>query len=90
MSATECLSERRLLSGTIGSDLDVLFVRSTDAGATWSTPAPLDFVTASTDTGSDAYPDISTDGTGAWTVVWQTDENLGGNSGTDLDLGVSR
>ena len=78
------------LGGTIGSDLDIFFARSTDAGATWSAQAALDFATASTDTGNDANPDIATDGTGAWTVVWDTDENLDGTSGTDFDLGVSR
>jgi hypothetical protein len=78
------------LGGTIGADLDVLFARSTNAGATWTAPAALDFATASTDSGIDANLDIASDGTGAWTVVWDSNSNLGGTSGTDHDLGVSR
>jgi hypothetical protein len=78
------------LGGTIGTDRDVLFSRSTDAGATWTAPAALDFATASTGTGDELNPDPATDLTGAWTVVWETNENLGGLVGTDWDLVVSR
>ena len=78
------------LGGALGSDRDVLFSRSTDAGLTWSAPTAIDFATASTDTGDELNPDLATDGTGSWTVVWETDEDLGGTVGTDWDLVVSR
>ena len=78
------------LGGALGSDRDVLFSRSTDAGLTWSAPTAIDFATASTDTGNELNPDLATDGTGSWAVVWETDEDLGGTVGTDWDLVVSR
>jgi len=78
------------LGGTVGADRDIFFARSIDGGATWSSPAALDFATASSDTGNDAYADVATDGTGAWTVVWDTDGSLGGGTGPDFDLAIAR
>ncbi len=61
------------LGGTIGSDLDVLYFRSTDAAASWSpagtinTDAAVDCMSVTCD---DGIVDIATDGAGNWLAVW--------------------
>jgi hypothetical protein len=77
------------LGGTLGTDLDVLVTRSTDNGATWSAPQPLN-TNADTDSGHDGNPQVATDGAGNWMAVWDSDDNLGGTIGTDIDVLVSR
>jgi hypothetical protein len=77
------------LSGTIGTDFDILFARSTDGGMTWSPPTPLN-TNAATDVGFDREPDIVTDGTGTWYTVWRSGDSLGGTIGTDDDILVAR
>ena len=72
----------------IGTDLDILVARSTDNGATWTDPAPLN-TNAATDTGDDTAPQVTTDNLGHWVAVWTSDEDLGGID-TDLDILVSR
>lgn len=57
------------LGGTIGSDYDILYARSTDNGDTWTAPAPLNSGAAS-DTFYDELARIVTDGSGNWMVVW--------------------
>jgi hypothetical protein len=61
------------LGGTIGTDADVLFARSTDTGLSWTDPAPLN-TSAATDEGEDNNPQIATDGAGIWLAVWYTSE----------------
>jgi hypothetical protein len=73
------------LGGTIGLDLDVLYALSTDDGASWSTPAPLNN-NAATDAGNDFKPQLTTDGTGNWIAVWYSTEDLGGTVGLDTDI----
>jgi len=77
------------LGGTIGSDRDVLVARSTDNGANWTTPAALN-TNAATDSGSDYYPEVTTDGAGHWVAVWDSSDSLGGTIGTDYDVIVAR
>ncbi len=79
------------LGGTIGTDEDILFSRSTDAGITWSAPAALNS-TATTDGGaSDLSPVIAVDRVSqTWVVVWQSNNSLGGTIGTDNDLLVAK
>lgn len=77
------------LGGTVGTDFDIFVARSSDEGATWSGPAPLN-TNAGTDSGSDYSPRIVTDGAGHWVAVWQTFDNLGGTIGTEGDILVSR
>jgi len=77
------------LGGTIGSDHDILVSRSTDSGATWTTVQPLN-TNAGTDSGTDYYPQVTTDGAGNWVAVWQSYDDLGGTIGTDCDILVSR
>ncbi|MCC6797357.1 MAG: exo-alpha-sialidase [Candidatus Hydrogenedentes bacterium] len=74
------------LGGT-GSDSDIHFCRSIDSGATWSSPAALN-TNAAADTGFDHAPQIATDGSGNWTAVWHSYEDLNG-AGTDADIFIS-
>ncbi|MCH7958582.1 MAG: exo-alpha-sialidase [Candidatus Hydrogenedentes bacterium] len=76
------------LSGTIGTDSDILFSRSTDNGATWSAPAPLND-NAVIDTGNDGFVSVTSDGGANWVAVWESNQNLGGAIGTDIDIFVS-
>ncbi len=64
-------TSRDSLGNTIGTDADIVFVRSMDDGLTWSGPAALDPNAASTDCWNDD-PDIATNGSGTWIVVWHT------------------
>ena len=73
------------LGDTIGTDLDILVARSTDNGATWTAPAPLN-TNAATDSGVDYAPEVTTDGAGHWLAVWCSTENLGGTIGSDYDV----
>jgi Neuraminidase (sialidase) len=77
------------LGGTTGTDHDILVARSTDNGATWTAPAPLN-TNAATDSGHDYGPQVTTDGGGNWVAVWWSDENLGVTIGTDEDILVAR
>jgi uncharacterized protein YjiK len=77
------------LSGTIGTDRDILVARSTDAGVTWTTPLALN-TNAGSDSGNDYYPQVTTDGVGNWVAVWYSNDDLGGTIGTDGDILVSR
>lgn len=58
------------LGGTIGTDWDILAIRSIDNGATWSVPQPVND-DATTDTDADILPDLATDGNGNWMVLWE-------------------
>jgi len=76
------------LGTTIGIDGDILFSRSIDSGVTWSAPAALN-TNATTDAGDDFFVDVTTDGGANWVAVWESDENLGGLAGLDVDVFVS-
>jgi hypothetical protein len=65
---------------------DVLFVRSTNDGATWSAPARLS--SAADEPGEDFDPDIATDGT-TWLAVWPSTTTLGKTLDVDFDILVS-
>jgi hypothetical protein len=71
--------------GPIGTGWDILVARSTDNGATWTAPAPLN-TNAASDSGDDYSPQVTTDGAGHWLAVWSSNENLGGAIGTDWDI----
>jgi Neuraminidase (sialidase) len=76
------------LGDTIGRDADILVARSTDDGVTWSAPAALN-ANASTDMGHDGGPQVTTDGQGAWSAVWHSDDPLGDTNGIDFDILVA-
>ena len=73
------------LGGTIGTDADILFSRSTDVGQTWSVPEPLN-TNAATDNSSDTVPQLTTDSAGSWIAVWASYDSRGGPLGTDKDI----
>ncbi len=68
-----------------GSDTEVVGIRSTDAGATW-TPAAAINRNAHADTGSDGGVALTALGSGCWLAVWNSTTNLGGQLGTDRDI----
>jgi hypothetical protein len=76
-------------AGTYGADDDLVYSRSTDNGQTWSAPALLNS-NGHSDSGGDTEPDIATDRSGAWVVVWRSFDSLGGTVGTDADILWSR
>jgi Neuraminidase (sialidase) len=77
------------LRGTIDTDEDILVARSTDNGATWTYPEPLN-TNAATDSGEDNQPHVTSDGAGHWVAVWQSNDDLGGPISTDYDVLVAR
>jgi predicted neuraminidase len=73
-SPTSCVAVWRsfdALGGTIGTDSDILYSRSIDAGSSWSTPVPLNASAGIDGTDTDESPTITSDGSGNWVVVWQ-------------------
>jgi Neuraminidase (sialidase) len=72
------------LNGTMSFDFDVLVSRSSDNGATWTSPARLN-TNGDADTAQDRRPIIATDRDGVWITVWETD-----GDGGDLDVYFSR
>ena len=77
------------LGDTIGSDLDILMSRSTDAGVTWTAVEALNG-NAESSFEDDYRPQVTTDGAGNWVAVWYSFDSLGGTIGTDSDILVSR
>jgi Neuraminidase (sialidase) len=77
------------LGDTIGTDTDILVARSTDDGATWTSPDALN-TNAGSDAGGDLRSQVTTDGLGTWVAVWQSTDSLGGTIGTDWDVLVAR
>ncbi len=75
-----------------GQDFDILFSRSTDAGASWSGAATLN-ATAASDTAdliSDGGARIATDADGNWYCLWTSANGLNAGLGDDLDVLVAR
>lgn len=72
-------------AATNAADTDIFVARSTNAGATWSTAAPL-YADAASDTGNDERPQIAVDGAGNWLVVW----DASGRFGNDRDVLYAR
>ena len=77
------------LGGTIGTDTDILVARSSDQGATWTVPAPLN-TTAFADDAVDKDVRLAADGAGTWLAVWQIYDSSGGPYGADTDLLMAR
>lgn len=70
-------SAKHSLGGTVGIDYDILFVRSTDAGATWSATAALNG-TAPGLTGDNSNPALAAGDAGTWIVLWSSANTLPG------------
>ena len=62
--------------------------RSSDGGATWTPPGAFS-ADAATDSASDVWPQLATDGAGHWVAVWWSDDSLGGSVGTDYGIHFS-
>ncbi|MBI4557423.1 MAG: carboxypeptidase regulatory-like domain-containing protein [Candidatus Hydrogenedentes bacterium] len=81
------------LGGTIGTDMDILYARSSNNGITWTVPAPLN-ANAATDGsdgfGEDSRPVILTDRAGIWIAVWQSSGSVGGPIGADYEIVLAR
>jgi hypothetical protein len=71
------------------TDFDILLARSKDGGVTWGGHAELN-TNAGSDTGSDAWPQVTTDGQGTWLAVWRSTDSLGDTIGEDADILVAR
>ncbi len=78
-SSTDSLANR------IGGDSDLLIARSSDGGATWTHPMPLN-TNATRDAAFDTSPDVMTDGSGRWVTVWSSGAPRGGPFGPDRDI----
>jgi subtilisin-like proprotein convertase family protein len=74
------------LDGAIGEDFDILFSLSTNAGQTWTDPAPV----GENDGYYDLCPSVATDSAGNWIVAWESTETLGDTVGSDGDIFFSR
>jgi hypothetical protein len=68
----------------------VLAVSGSPASAQVFDPPAALGINAASDSGGDYRPQVVTDGTGSWMVVWESDDSLGGTIGTDTDILVSR
>src|SRR5690606_32058644 len=77
------------LDGSVGPDFDILFARSTNNGATWNAPEPLNS-NAAADSGGDFSPCVATDGAGNWLVAWHSTDDLDGSIGSDFDILFAR
>ncbi len=75
------------LSGAVGSDGDILIARSSNDGATWSNPGPLD-PAGTSDVGNDSNAAVATDVT-KWVAVWNSTDDKIATIGTDADILVS-
>jgi len=65
-----------------------LEARSTDGGSTWTDLVALN-ANASCDLDGDNYPQLTTDGQGAWVAVWSSSDSLGGTIGSEEDILVA-
>jgi len=70
------------LGGTIGSDVDILVARSTDNGATWTSPIALDTNAAShSDLDWAGCAGVASDGGDNWVAVWDSRDH---DTGCDM------
>lgn len=84
----------RTAEGTVGADLDIWLMRSTDGGGTWSNPFPL-HANAGGDAGRDFDVQFAVQVLDAqlsvWIAVWHSRDSLGAlNKGTDDDIVFAR
>ncbi len=75
--------------GELGGDDDIFFARSVDGGADWSAAQPLND-NAATDIGDDRAVQVVALGAGHWVAVWESDDELDQDLGTDRDLLYAR
>jgi Neuraminidase (sialidase) len=78
-------SSKNDLGGADGNDPDIVAARSTDNGATWSAPAPVNTDAATDQSRFDQRPWVATDGHGQWIAVWESFA-----TSTDMDIMFAR
>jgi hypothetical protein len=79
-------SENPLGVFALGTDGDIQFARSSDGGATWTPPAPLNTDAATDGSILDEAPSIATNATGTFVAAWRRRSPVAGPFGTDDDL----
>ncbi len=72
-----------------GADFDIVYSRSTDAGATWSRPLPLN-LNATSDRDTDRQVVLATDGNGVVLAAWEAFAAVDGKLGADWDILLAR
>jgi Neuraminidase (sialidase) len=77
------------LGGSLGIERDILIARSTDAGASWSEPLPLN-QNATSDLRDDWSPRLANNAADIWVAVWSSGDPLDGTIGFDSDLLLAR
>lgn len=77
------------LGGSIGNDGDILVSRSSDNGATWTSPAALN-TNAASDSAMDSFPCVVSNTMGTWITAWQVSDMSGTGYGSDADVLYSR
>jgi hypothetical protein len=85
-TALNVYASNNTLSGSVGTDFDIVVSRSTDGGRTWGTPAALNSTAGSDGAAADTQPSVVYGGDGNWMVAWTSAFNLGGSIGTDTDI----
>jgi hypothetical protein len=80
------LSEDNLGIPLLGTDRDVLFARSCDDGAHWTSPWVLNGNAFSDLAESDWYQEIALGADGRLLAAWYTTDSLGGTIGNDRDI----
>ncbi|MFC1611048.1 DUF4215 domain-containing protein [Myxococcota bacterium] len=71
-----------------GYDKEIVMTSSIDGGATWS-PQIVVNANAESDSGEDENPQLAMDDSGTWVAVWESNENLEGMIGDDVDIFVA-
>ena len=83
-------TSRGSIGGPLGRDADILITHSSDAGASWGEPYPLN-TNARRDWGDDSDVRLVNDnGGGNWLAVWSSTDSLGGRIGGDSDILFAR
>lgn len=73
-----------------GPSIEVLLVRSTDNGNSWSDPEIPNFDPPAPKGTGNIQPSIATDGEGLWMLAWVSTNSLDGRIGNDVDILISR
>lgn len=71
--------------GLADDDNDIIVVRSSNDGNSWSSPEFLNS-TAENDAHNDWKPTIATDGDGTWIATWASTNPLDGEAAADFDI----
>lgn len=77
--------------GTNGDDEDIFYVKSENAGTTWTQANYLKFSAPFDGTAArDFFPDVAGDGNDRWVAVWHSTDDFGFTVGNDTDIFYAR